>query len=258
MNELAMVLSVDEDDTRCPFVAGMEDIAVDEVLRPRECVLTNKSYKLLKPVDTSTCFFPAGLTEREVRAQIFHGGRLVCRMVNIVFTRKTTKPYSGIVRQLYAEESDSSGSAVQRDEPGMSRNTSILLDDDEDDSASVASHSLSGLGKKRTRSNLMDTTQGAPQKRRSAMPIGRSQYTFADVFCGAGGASQGAKQAGFMVQWGLDDDKDAIEAYALNHPGAIPFRCNAHNFPPRGYTDSLLRVDVLHLSPPCCYFSPAQ
>ena len=46
--------------------------------------------------------------------------------------------------------------------------------------------------------------------------------------------------------------------YSPNHPGAIPFFEDAHNFPPTGFTSANLRVDVLHPSLLCCFFSPAH
>ncbi|WP_440009020.1 DNA cytosine methyltransferase [Halomicrococcus sp. SG-WS-1] len=40
-----------------------------------------------------------------------------------------------------------------------------------------------------------------------------------DLFCGAGGLSQGLTDAGFDVRWGLDSDADAITTYNHNHEG---------------------------------------
>ena len=44
-----------------------------------------------------------------------------------------------------------------------------------------------------------------------------SNYTFADGFCGAGGTSVGARDAGLHIKWAFDHDGDAIDTYALNH-----------------------------------------
>jgi len=41
-----------------------------------------------------------------------------------------------------------------------------------------------------------------------------------DLFCGAGGLSEGLRQAGFDSRVGVDFDKNAIATYKLNHPGA--------------------------------------
>src|SRR5207248_1525725 len=41
-----------------------------------------------------------------------------------------------------------------------------------------------------------------------------------DLFCGAGGLSQGFRQAGFDIRLGVDFDEDACAAYRMNQPGA--------------------------------------
>ncbi|KAL8797177.1 MAG: hypothetical protein Q9195_000644 [Heterodermia aff. obscurata] len=87
----------------------------------------------------------------------------------------------------------------------------------------------------------------------------RRRYTFGDCFCGGGGMSCGAKLAGLDVKWGLDFNREAMRTYQLNFDGAscenagIEQFLNADIFSPADY-----RVDVLHLSPPCQSFSPAQ
>ena len=42
---------------------------------------------------------------------------------------------------------------------------------------------------------------------------------FIDLFCGAGGASTGARQAGYSVQLAVDANPIFLEAHAANHPG---------------------------------------
>jgi DNA (cytosine-5)-methyltransferase 1 len=39
-----------------------------------------------------------------------------------------------------------------------------------------------------------------------------------DLFCGCGGMTEGLKQAGFKVIWGIDVSADPIKAYKANHP----------------------------------------
>jgi DNA (cytosine-5)-methyltransferase 1 len=230
----------------------MEDVSTDDILRPRECVLTNKPYPFQSFRDGPHCSFPASLSKKEIKQQIFHGGRLACRVLNIVIVSKNGKPYSGIIRRLYAKESDTPPSASTPNEPGLSRTSSITVEDDEEDDVVVVSKN-----KRRARSKSFEIID-PPQRRKVSMPSKPGRYTFGDVFCGAGGSSQGAKQAGLHITWGLDMDEFAICAYHLNHPGAHAFRHNTHEFPPPGWECDELRVDVLHLSPPCCYFSPAQ
>jgi len=51
-------------------------------------------------------------------------------------------------------------------------------------------------------------------------PVPNSAYTFGDFFCGGGGVSTGAREAGFKIVYGVDHDKDACATYRLNFPGA--------------------------------------
>ena len=87
----------------------------------------------------------------------------------------------------------------------------------------------------------------------------RREYTFGDCFCGGGGMSCGARLAGLVIRWGLDSNREAIRTYQLNFDGAsceyasVEQFLNANIFTPADY-----RVDVMHLSPPCQSFSPAQ
>ncbi|KAJ5778847.1 hypothetical protein N7457_006567 [Penicillium paradoxum] len=81
-------------------------------------------------------------------------------------------------------------------------------------------------------------------------------YTFGDAYCGGGGMSCGAKQAGLKIKWAVDMDKHALETYQLNfnnveveHSDFFSFLTNDANF---------LRVDIAHCSPPCQTWSPAH
>ena len=90
-------------------------------------------------------------------------------------------------------------------------------------------------------------------------PSQRRLYTFGDCFCGGGGMSCGAKLAGLEVRWGLDFNREAIRTYQLNFHGASCENASVEQFlNPEIFTPAEYRVDVLHLSPPCQSFSPAQ
>lgn len=82
------------------------------------------------------------------------------------------------------------------------------------------------------------------------------QYTFADVFCGAGGVSSGARQAGLKISWGLERDQDAARSYNQNFPEAICEVASIEQFIHFPAADYL--VDIMHISPPCPSFSPMQ
>ena len=84
-------------------------------------------------------------------------------------------------------------------------------------------------------------------------PGGRLQVY--DFFAGAGGFSEGARQAGCDVVWVCDNDPLALKTHAANHPRAE--HCLAELPMPRGEwpfpTDG--RPFHVHFSPPCQKFS---
>lgn len=82
------------------------------------------------------------------------------------------------------------------------------------------------------------------------------RYTFADAFCGAGGTSRGACMAGLRVQWGLDHNEHACLSWSQNFPFANILQRDIFEVITR--QSGLSRVDILHLSPPCQFFSPAH
>lgn len=81
------------------------------------------------------------------------------------------------------------------------------------------------------------------------------RHRYGDLFCGAGGASCGAWQAGATPVFGVDADADALETHARNLPGTHV----EHDL--RDVDPSVLPttdVDHLHGSPPCQGFSQGQ
>ena len=49
------------------------------------------------------------------------------------------------------------------------------------------------------------------------MPV----LTTLDLFCGAGGLTEGFRQAGYECLYGLDSDESALETFRCNHPTAV-------------------------------------
>ena len=80
---------------------------------------------------------------------------------------------------------------------------------------------------------------------------------FCDGFCGAGGMSEGAKQAGLEVVLAFDKDEKKITTYRNNHPNCKSLVIDANNFIALA-RKKCWRVDVLHLSFPCQPYSPAN
>lgn len=96
----------------------------------------------------------------------------------------------------------------------------------------------------------MDDDEDGSRHARKA--VGR--YTFGDAFAGCGGMSRAALTAGFDIQWGFDMCPAAVKAYKMNFPSTKIWAQWATEFINRR-KDPNLKVDVLHISPPCQFFS---
>ena len=81
-------------------------------------------------------------------------------------------------------------------------------------------------------------------------------YTFADVCCGAGGASWGAQMAGLDLRLALDHDMAACDTYSINFPRVRLYLEDLDDFVQTGRQD--LRVDIMHGSFPCQAYSPVN
>ena len=99
------------------------------------------------------------------------------------------------------------------------------------------------------------------RERESARVMATDSPTVVDLFCGAGGSSEGFVRAGFKVLAAVDLDEMAVRTYRLNHPGVPDDRVICQDI--RTLQKGLLRklaganLDVLVGSPPCQGFSSA-
>ncbi|GMA15884.1 hypothetical protein GCM10025871_22150 [Deinococcus metallilatus] len=92
----------------------------------------------------------------------------------------------------------------------------------------------------------------------------RQHLNLVDMFCGAGGLSEGFRQAGYRTVLAVDADGDAMRTYRLNHPEVDGDAMLCRDI--RGFRDEaeLIRrivgtqqIDVLVSGPPCQGFSRA-
>jgi len=87
----------------------------------------------------------------------------------------------------------------------------------------------------------------------------RSKRTVVDLFCGAGGLSEGFRQAGFQVLAGSDNDPDAMATYAANFPEAAAILGDIRADETKAkILDAACRADVLVGGPPCQAFSQVR
>ena len=85
-----------------------------------------------------------------------------------------------------------------------------------------------------------------------------SKPTVINLFCGAGGFSQGFKLAGFDILLGIDSDNHAINTFNTNHQGRgrlIKIEDVDRNFILREIEKK--EIDVIIGGPPCQAFSAA-
>jgi DNA (cytosine-5)-methyltransferase 1 len=64
--------------------------------------------------------------------------------------------------------------------------------------------------------------------------------------------------AGLKIIWGFDKDQHACTSWKLNFPNAHMYTLMAHEFVQKGEDSDQLKVDIMHLSPPCQVWSPAH
>ncbi|KIX96773.1 uncharacterized protein Z520_07493 [Fonsecaea multimorphosa CBS 102226] len=86
-------------------------------------------------------------------------------------------------------------------------------------------------------------------------------YSFGDTFCGAGGTTAGAFQAGLRLKFGVDFDEQAIRTYKYNFgiSGTKAMRCDISDFiKAASMSPGRYLVDFLHMSPPCQPFCGAN
>lgn len=108
----------------------------------------------------------------------------------------------------------------------------------------------------------MRESQSAPSPTRAIGTRGRSgtaALTLVDVFAGAGGLSEGFRQAGFRVLAGSDHDPDAMATFGMNFDDAASI---AGDIRKPAVNDQVVeyarRADVIVGGPPCQAFSQVR
>jgi DNA (cytosine-5)-methyltransferase 1 len=79
-----------------------------------------------------------------------------------------------------------------------------------------------------------------------------------DMFCGAGGSSCGARQAGAKIVGGVDLWPQATRTFELNFPKAKVYTANLLDLNPEVVSREVGRIDLLLASPECTHHSVAK
>jgi len=83
-------------------------------------------------------------------------------------------------------------------------------------------------------------------------------YRVLDLFCGAGGSSLGARDAGLTIAGGVDAWGLATEAYKANFPEAMVFNRDLFDLDPAEVLEKTGPIDVVLSSPECTNHSCAK
>ena len=279
INEVCWILHIDEDDDRPSEIQCLEEIKVDEVIKRRGLKLTNQDFPCLSWRDESNGFTETNDTIRNDRVLVCRW-KYICLHANAVARKNNVHTQKALIR-LRNHESDR-GCGVddmvlrrkwrgQSDELlapsspttsmstlGKNEDTAIidLTDNGETEPAglqsmenciTVCSNSLSGTGD-------LAFDQARSEQHEKRIPVQR--YTFADAFCGCGGTSRGATMAGLHVKWAFDFAEAMCKSYQKNFATAQVYWTSADQFVVLRIADVV--VDILHISPPCNYYSPAH
>jgi DNA (cytosine-5)-methyltransferase 1 len=86
-----------------------------------------------------------------------------------------------------------------------------------------------------------------------------AKLTALDLFCGAGGLTEGLKKSGFRVLGAIDNAPLAVQAYGMNHPSTRVWLRDIRRVPPLEMAAALGlkpgKLDLLAGCPPCQGFS---
>ncbi|KAJ9397772.1 hypothetical protein DTO282F9_5292 [Paecilomyces variotii] len=234
VNELCWIIS------EYPESHLHEDVPLGRVKLFRVLHLTNARYPCKSSVDSRHLF----MSENEMRRR----GELYCRLKETTATGKSSSGTGeGAIEYLSATEADD-GYGV----PHHILRRNWRGDPEPFGGAQKARYSATRMIDLEEPVTV-DLTQ--PSARVGPTKDSR-QYTFGDGFCGAGGVSRGAMEAGLSIKWAFDKSQHAIESYGPNFPDVVCEVADVTNFLTNHPSE--LKVDVSHGSPPCQTFSPAH
>ncbi|KAG8532982.1 uncharacterized protein KY384_001764 [Bacidia gigantensis] len=250
-NELAMILNYGPINLQ-----SAESVRPGNVVKIRDVIFTNRVYPALsyRTIDVNN-----GSMNRQWHRE---NSRLVCRWKFLSMSKN-----SGMLQTMRKDECDD-GFSVDDEQLrrtfrgstiwGGSRRTWSRTEQRYDVEERQRVRFVDPVGfhsRSTTTAETIDLTTDT-QPTDTQQKYEEPRYTYGDAFCCAGGSARGAKGAGLRVEWGFDIDPAAISSFHLNFSRAKCWVIAAHDFIV-AITENV-KVDILHLSPPCQPFSPAH
>jgi DNA (cytosine-5)-methyltransferase 1 len=235
LNEVFMLVRIHPNDPRAPNLRNYEEIGLEDVIGKRELVVTNTPFPILSFRDIRTPL-PRPMDKSEAKKYLFKHGRLVCRWIYICFLSRRGTCYEAEIRAPYKRECDELPDSHRVIETPTAKHCQRANPQGE-----------------HTRTSFMEinntTFLQKPQH-----PRKHERLTFADFFCGAGLATQGAIQAGLKPVFAVEKFDRPAEAYAANFPGVPLPQMDVSDFVQ--FADRRnFRPHICHFSCPCQYWS---
>ena len=187
------------------------------------------------------------------RSATFDSDELFCKRKHIIMndTGKEERPLDAFSLPA-AEIAEASFERLQEEDcDGESQNVAAV------GNRAVSSKKLRHVGFEKQHNGSLSSAVAALSLHDNTLDKGTlAPYTFADICCGAGGASRGAAMAGLELLYSLDHDPAACHNYRLNFPQVRLYQDNLDNFVSKKRPN--LEADIIHFSFPCQAYSQAN
>ncbi|KAI1827320.1 S-adenosyl-L-methionine-dependent methyltransferase [Xylaria intraflava] len=248
-NELAMILHVDNNDKRPEEVQAAIEIPVTDVIKVRNCHFTNADF----PVHRTVLGIYTTSADQEAHGVLMCRWRLIFKYRNaatrigyIEQSQRQAAPFEYIIEHIKSRQLSKKRFEVSETSRFNAWRGGKVRGGEHDPTSarSLVKGPVVQLEEKQADPEVVLIEKKRGQK-----------YTFGDMFCGAGGASLGARKAGFQIKIGCDHHLGACRTYSRVFPEADLHYLDIFDFIRK---ESRTRVDVLHLSPPCQVWSPAH
>lgn len=231
LNELVWINEVDEDENQVGLESVLQEEAISNVKGVRQVIFTNSPWSELSYQHQ---LLEQGLSRDAVDVEhVEENEQLYCRWKSILVHSKAKSDAEACICALSEAEAEGIGKLDARDVRNNWQK--------EKNATGRVNHRATPYNV------LRETTERAPQ------------YTLGDCFCGAGGISRGAVQAGLRLAWGFDSDENAIQTHRHNFER---YSTQSLSMDDEEFLESIKKkryyADVVHYSPPCQPFSPAN
>ncbi|KAL1843898.1 hypothetical protein VTJ49DRAFT_6841 [Mycothermus thermophilus] len=234
LNELALVAEIRSWDHRHWEERAAIEVPVREVLCAREIRITNTPFPAHR-------FDPRDYARRG-KQWIEKNGPLVCRYVfEVSYHGSSEKPYEWAFIALTEGDADQSFQITDHQNISRWRGGRIP----------GGSHNPNG-----PRYCVFDVDSGTFKSEQPPRRYPSQRYTAGDVFAGGGGASRGMERAGAKLVFAVDHWAPAVSSLRRNFPDTRVYDMEVTDF--IHLDEQLGEIDLLHLSPPCQFWSPAH